>query len=472
MKKLLTLTIIAIIALIGLSVNVNAANVSDEATLKAALVGTDTTITLTSDITLTNPIDVERQVTIDLNGHSITPANNFNSENNKDFDYVIGVRRQGDLTIKDSASNGKVGNAGKKLVVVKITVKGENDATYPAKFTLEGGIIENTYTGTDGFAAISGNGYRHNTVITIKGGTVKSSSCHAIFQPQNGELTVTGGTIEGATGIEIRSGNLTVTGGTIKGTATTVTTKSNGSGTTTVGAGIAIAQHKTKEEINVSVKGGKIEGASALYQSNVEGNATADIEKIDIEVSGGEFTATDSNNDAVYSEDKTGFITGGTFSSDVSSYVDTDLEAVKDEDGNVYVGTLHTIKAEKEGNGTVKVSKTEAVVGQKVTIEVIPEEGYRLKAITGVDGIVDVAEYAYEFKMLDKDVTITVEFEKIPVEDEEKPTTGEETTTQEPEKDEKDNTPETGSVDVVLFASTIVAVVSLAGIVMVKKYTK
>lgn len=59
----------------------------------------------------------------------------------------------------------------------------------------------------------------------------------------------------------------------------------------------------------------------------------------------------------------------------------------------------------------------------------------------------------------------------VKVEEEEKPSTGEGPTEQEPEE-EKDITPETGSVDVVLFASAIVAVISVAGIVLVKKYTR
>ena len=39
-------------------------------------------------------------------------------------------------------------------------------------------------------------------------------------------------------------------------------------------------------------------------------------------------------------------------------------------------------------------------------------------------------------------------------------------------KGEKDDTPKTGSIDVVLYASAIIATISLAGIVLVKKYTK
>ena len=514
MKKLLTLTIIALIALIGLSVSVNAADVSDEATIKEALVGTDTTITLTSNITLTTPIDVEREVTIDLNGYSITPADNFNSENNKYLDYVIGVHRQGNLTIKDSASNGKVSNAGKKLVVVKITVTGENDATYPAEFTLQNGILEDTYAGTDGFAAISGNGYRHNTAVTINGGTVKSNNCHAVFQPQNGKMRVTGGTIQGVTGIEVRSGSLIVTGGTIKATATELTTKSNGSGTTTVGAGIAIAQHSTVQEIDVSVEGGKIEGVSALYQSNVEGNAAADIEKIDIEVSGGEFIATDSNNDAVYSEDKTGFITGGTFSSNVNEYLAENTNSIiEDENGNFVIPVKLDAPTNVKWDGT-KATWDAVPNAASYVVIVCDEHGQIAPDIVTEDTSVDLAEYltdetkeyifvviadsdtvaylasvgaeseAYVFPEEDnteEDNTDDEITDELPgdTEDEEikdDDATGEETPEKEPaddkDDDKKDDTPATGSIDVVVFASVIVAVISVVGIALVKKYTR
>lgn len=439
MKKVLTL---AIILLIALSTSVFAAEVSTEAQINTALAGTETTITLTGDITLTAPIEIERDVTLDLNGHVITPATGFAGG-----DYMIGVHRQAHLTIKDSGTNGKIANNGMELVVVKMTVSGENDATYPAKFTLESGTLENTCTAEDGFATISGNGYRHNTEIVINGGTVKATGKHAIYQPQDGKITVNGGTIEGITGIEIRSGELTVNGGTIIGTGTTVKSTANGSGTTTVGAGIAIAQHGTEKDINVVIEGGTIQGYAALYQSNPEGNQTSD--NVNIEVNGGEFEAISGGTEAVYSEEKTDFITGGTFSSDVSDYVATNMDVVEDEDGNVYVGTLHTITVEKTENGKVTASEEEAVVGQTIKLTVEAAEGYELKSLT-VNGT-EVKDN--KFVMPDADATVKAEFSEIVVEEE-------------PKEEAKDEEPKMGT-QISLFA--VIAVIALAGYVVAKK---
>lgn len=459
MKKFLTLTIIAIIALIGLPVSVNAADVATEADLKDAVL-TDGTITLLNDIELNESLEVGKNVTINLNGHSITSTDTMTD------DSLIIVLHGGKLIIEGNGSISATNSASKARVAVKMT-KADCDTSNPATLIVNSGTIEgNSF-------AISGNGNpdRVNTIITINGGTVKGSAT-GIYHPQEGKLTVNGGTVKGETGIEMRSGDLTVNNGTIIGTGTPASVTPNGNGTTTVGVGIAIAQHTTTKNINVVVDGGDIQGYSALYESNPQSNAT--MEKVTIEITGGEFKAINGGTVAVYSEDKTDFITGGTFSSDVSLYVNTDeLDVVEDEDGTVIVGKLHTITVEKVGNGTVKASKTEAVIGQKVTIEAIAAEGYKLKSITGVDGLEEVAEYAYEFTMPDKEVTIIVEFEKIPTE-EDKTTTGEGTTGTEstPAEDKKDETPKTGSVDVVLFASAIVAVISVAGIVTMKKYTR
>lgn len=483
MKKILSLTIIAIIALIGLSVSVNAAEVSDEATIKAALTRTDATITLTKDITLTTPLEVEREVTIDLNGYSITPAANFNSENNSAYDYVIGVRRQGDLTIKDSASNGKVSNDGMKLVVVKMTVKGENDATYAAKFTLQSGMLEDTYAST-GFATISGNGTRHNTVITINGGTVKSSSGHAIYHPQDGKVTINGGKIEGITGIEMRSGNLQVNDGTIIGTGVPSSSEANGSGATTIGAGVAIAQHSTEKNLSVVIDGGNIEGYSAVYESNPN-DAT---EFVSIEINGGEFKATNGGTEAVYSENKTGFITGGTFSVDISEYLSEGAIIAYDGSGNCIVIVPVDLDTPTNLKWDGTKATWDAVSNADEYVVILTNGEWNTNPIFTEDTSVDFSKYLIDEN--GKYVFIvqaygnwepyypsdyaTSEAYVFPVEEdknEEKPSTGEVQEEQEPEE-EKDITPTTGSVDVVLFASAIVAVISLAGIVMVKKYTK
>ena len=117
-----------------------------------------------------------------------------------------------------------------------------------------------------------GNGTKHNTVININGGELTGTDGYAIYHPQSGELNITGGRLTGGRSrIEIRAGKLNLSGDaviTAKGIPTTTTP--NGSGTTTVGAGIAVTQHTTKLPLKVNISGGTISGYTALYQSNPE----------------------------------------------------------------------------------------------------------------------------------------------------------------------------------------------------------
>ena len=175
---------------------------------------------------------------------------------------------------------------------------------------------------TTGFA-ICGNGASHGTTITIEGGSLISNGSTGIYHPQSGTMTIDGDTVitgENA-GVEIRAGEVTVNGGTISGLATPTETTSNGNGTTSSGAGIAVAQHTTKLPITLTINGGTINGYSALYESNPENNGEDDLKKVELSVVDGTFKATNGGTQAVYSADKTGFITGGSFSTDPSAYV-------------------------------------------------------------------------------------------------------------------------------------------------------
>ena len=109
-----------------------------------------------------------------------------------------------------------------------------------------------------------------------------------------------------ATGIEVRAGNLVVDNSTIKG-GDSLTSGPNGGGTTIDGAGIAIAQHTTKQAIDVVVNSGTISGNHAICEKNVQQNSPEDISKVKLAINGGSFTG------AVLSEDLNGFISAGTF---------------------------------------------------------------------------------------------------------------------------------------------------------------
>ena len=71
----------------------------------------------------------------------------------------------------------------------------------------------------------------------------------------------------------------------------------------------------------MNISSGTISGFTGLLESNPQNGSSADIEKINVSISGGNFTASNGGTNAAFSEDNRLTITGGTFSSDVSAYV-------------------------------------------------------------------------------------------------------------------------------------------------------
>ena len=235
-----------------------------QAAIDAASAGD--TVKLLDNVALTDGVEVDKTLTLDLNGHTISNSDNWTDDTT--VDYLVAVKRGGDLTIEDREGNGAI-TTENLACGVKMTIKGEGETGTSAKLTVNGGTIQGCYYG------ISGNGTRHNTEITINDGVIQDGGegGTAIYQPQNGTLTIHGGTIQSSnTAIEIRSGSLTVTGGTITGGTEEPVVSENGSGTTTSNTGIAVAQHATKEPITVNITGGTITGGAAVYESNPQNN--------------------------------------------------------------------------------------------------------------------------------------------------------------------------------------------------------
>ena len=264
--------------------------------------------TLTSDITLSSQTDIDGNVIINLNGHSLLADESLELKSG-----FISVSRGGKLTINDSKGTGKISTGNNEKIYAAINLlKDTNEENGAAEVVVNGGTIEGFYYG------IVGNGTRHNTKITVNGGTIKGlneDDSTGIFQPQKGEIIINNGTITGGTGIEIRSGSLTVNDGTIKGTAPFLK-MSNGNGTTTEGVGIAVAQHTTKNPITVTINDGTISGEYAFYEWNAQGNDQASLDKITLRINGGEFISKDGI-PTLYSEDFTKFVFGGNFSTTI-----------------------------------------------------------------------------------------------------------------------------------------------------------
>ncbi len=187
------------------------------------------------DLKLTTPIrtteNANGTATLTVkSGATISPKEKFKANVHTQFtgtsetfnEYaggVVIVNRGADLKINGAGTITTTNNEEWCYAAVCLTEKKESEAEGAAyaKLTVEGTVkLEGYYYG------ICGNGSRGNTEITINGGTIKGlngNDCTGIYHPQKGQLAISGGEIEGATGIYVKSGDVTasITAGTVKG---------------------------------------------------------------------------------------------------------------------------------------------------------------------------------------------------------------------------------------------------------------
>lgn len=199
----------------------------------------------------------------------------------------------------------------------------DNKMPPATNFTMTGGSISVGGGDVDG-TGISGNGGYHGSMIALNDVSITSNGA-GIYQPQLGSLTVNGGYIEAATGIQLCAGDAHVTASAESGDVSI-------SGVTILATG---------EDTRATKAGdGFINDGSAI--SVVNRNYPGGTPSIAIE--GGEFTA--QNNDAVLAYTWTGnaasewaeddsyiTVSGGKFSSDVSGYCVEGMRTTQDADG-------------------------------------------------------------------------------------------------------------------------------------------
>lgn len=270
-------------------------------------------ITLKSDVCVGERLTVKNKtLTLDLAGKTISVSNGYNETTG-----LFLIDNNGKLIINDSstAKTGKVDayNGAKDEGTEECSVLSAI-CIYPDNGN-KSELIINDGTFIGGSYAITGSGNdtaENSTLITINKGTFEARGT-AIYHPQNGSLIINDGSFNAIdAAVEIRSGNLIIKKGTFTSTADDFTCNSNGNGTTTSGAAIAIAQHTTKKNISVEINGGTFNGSRALNEFNPENNPAP---QVSLSITGGTF------NDVVSAVDVSGFITGGTFSSDPTAYV-------------------------------------------------------------------------------------------------------------------------------------------------------
>lgn len=371
-KKLLFL--VAALALFVPSVM--AAEVTDATSLKTCLTDGGT-CKVTKDVTIDDdtPIVVTKDVTLDLNGKNI--------EFKGVKDYI--KLEKGHLNITGTGKMYNNNTTTSRVIGINSTGAKEDTnyatLTIGKSVTLEGydavlvdylngtraayGVVVNVYGTLESNknASINVNGTINNTenapVINVYEGATLTSYDTGIYGAGYANYNIYGGTIYGETyaGMEVRAGKLTITGGKVSTDAKPVNVTPNGNGSTVKGAAVAVSQHKTKLPLEVSITGGTFKGFSALYQANPEGNEEEAVAKVTLSVTGGTFitTNTEEEKKVVYSENKTRFITGGTFSSDVAEYLPNTY--VSEKEGTNYVVKENKVLSTEDKNVTFESEK-------------------------------------------------------------------------------------------------------------------
>lgn len=248
-------------------------------TFKNALaeVSNGQTIKLEQDVAFVQNDDIiiakDKEVVIDLNGHTISGSDNKGGT----FNFI---EVNGNLTVKDtsSAKSGKITYASSTpdpswgYGTSTVRVYGNNNTAY---FTLESGLIENTTVNGASYAVdISSN--QGNSTFYMKGGFVtcpsgdqavrffcNSETNNAVMEMTGGEIIAGGIWMQQASdSTHNNPGELTISGGTVNGK---IDLASNGSQTVTITGGtinatvLRIRNNCTnKSDTFVNIKGGTI----------------------------------------------------------------------------------------------------------------------------------------------------------------------------------------------------------------------
>lgn len=290
--KLLTVLLTLCMVLSPMSVSVFAVNLSvkNDSELEAAFENADCTeIKLGENIETVWELNVDRTVTLDLNGYTLSCSST-------DED-IIRVRSNGNLTVKDSGIGGKIDGQNKNCgievkggtltlesgsIVNCTDADGDGGAVDVAntgvtetpikygKFIMNGGAIMGCKAGDDGGAVDIGSG----CTFVINGGTI--SNCRAdddggaVFIKQGGAFELNDGIIQncsaGANGGAVniyQDGHFSMTGGTIKSCKVDL-------------GGLGMAVYGSNDKAVVTMIGGTFEDCGAFPYSFDEFTVTFD----------------------------------------------------------------------------------------------------------------------------------------------------------------------------------------------------
>lgn len=340
---------------------------------------------------------VFQSITVDIHGNlTIKDSGNGGTYNGTYVDYSVRVKRGSVFnlesgTLTNSSTHPKTSNVvvwveggtAKRPAASTANIKGGKIETKGTPvFVRDPGATVNVSGGElkgSGLACIAGNGTKGQggTTINVSGGTLtaaaadEASAACGIYHPNEGTLTITGGTINvnNGVGILMRGGEMTMTGGEINATGDATRTGSVGD---------------TNQKIGVS---GVIFDRDANYPAVASTSITIDG---DAKVKGAK-AAVELINDNNVADAKSAFkLQGGTYSSDVTALLDENSKAEKQ--GENYVVTTYYAQVGETKYATLQEAVDAATAGQTVTVinDVDITSGKNIYVKEGQDIVLDM----------------------------------------------------------------------------------
>ena len=322
-------------------------------------------ISLTSNVTLDNTLEINKTVNINLNNHDIKADERVfiidgGSLNLSGKGMVYEAKpNYGAITLigsddptKTNYSTASVGNDVTLEGWSGIFINQNNKTGYGILVNMEGGINAVDDINGDPGAGIYVNGNIQNEnnfpIINLTDTARISSSGTGIYAAGYATYNIDGAYISGSqSGLGIKSGIFNISNGIIRGSGEDKTpTSGNNNGINASGTAIQIESNPNyKGDIELNIKDGTIESenSNVIYEYTVN-NSTTEVKNINI--TGGTFISNSKKEVFSLSDSfKTnhqGFISGGKYSSNPTNYLKNGYSVSENEDSlyEVVSGTI------------------------------------------------------------------------------------------------------------------------------------
>ena len=373
MIKKIIFSILLLFGLIPLSVNASVSSLAkvgdkyyDNLLDAIANAGENDTITLISDVSLTETLEINKTVNINLNGNDITAPERVFLVQGGTLNLI------GEGTIKEtepnygaimvkgstdsSAENYSVVNVGKDITLEGwsgIFITHNNSKSYGVEVNFAGTInaVDDTSGGTGAGIYVNGTiqDKYNSPVVTIQDGAKITSTGNGLYIAGYGTYNINEANISGVeSGIGIKAGILNIDGATITGTGPDETpTEGYQNGINASGTAIQIESNNGYAgniELNIDAGTFTSKNSNVIYEYIGKGTSS---QVIAVDISGGTFVS-DANKDVIRISDSlkeyhNSFISGGKYSSNPSEYLKAGYTSTLNN--GVYVVAQSTMKA-------------------------------------------------------------------------------------------------------------------------------